>query len=552
MTTQNLNIQLSEKEIKQTVFLSSLSVCFEWYDFFLYAIFSSIITKQFTSGLNDSWAFIFALVTFSIGFIFRPVGGLIFGYLGDKYGRKTSLLFNILLMSVPTFMVSILPTYESIGIISPLMLFFLRILQGIALGGGWAGVSVYIAEITPYQKRSQYISNLGSVSVLGLSMAIAANYYLKGYFGEADFNEWAWRLPFLASTILLSLSVWIRLKFKESPSYIMLEQSKKIPQHLFSEVFLKADNLKRMLKLFFFLPIMQVLYYTAFTYSLIFLTQVLKVNEKMATELFLFATFAAIPVFFLTGFITTNAHKKKIYLALSVIFAALIIPIYQFIASNSNPQLMEFNEKKIVLEVNESYCGSQFNPLNTTVFTKSCDIAKNILSKASLNYTISQVAIDKAIIKINNKSFEVNDIVSKGLSENKQDLGKISKNFTDFLVTQGYKPKADEKAFSYPAVFLGIWLLMSFAAILLSFANSIALELFKAPTRSLSYSFAYNLTSIIGGLTPALGFSLIANLGNIFAGSLATIGIMLTGVLISSFILRYKEHLPIDHEGYDT
>lgn len=552
MTTNNENNVLTKSEVRQTTILSSLSVCFEWYDFFLYAVFASIISKQFTSGLNDSWAFIFALVTFSIGFIFRPVGGLLFGYVGDKYGRKTSLLFNILLMSVPTFMVSILPTYESVGIISPLMLFFLRILQGIALGGGWAGVSVYIAEITPHEKRSQYISNLGAVSVLGLSMAIAANYYLKNYFGEADFEEWAWRLPFLASTVLLSLSVWIRLKFKESPTYIALEQSKKVPQQLFSEVFLKKDNLKRMLKLFFFLPVMQVLYYSAFTYSLSFLTQVLKINDKVATELFLFATLAALPVFFLSGYMTTNAHKKKIYLGLAVLFALLVTPTYKFIADNANPHLMAFNEKKIILEVNEHHCGSQFNPLNTTVFTKSCDIAKNILSKASLNYSIVNTQTEKAVIKVENKSFEVDDIVSNGLSDNKQDLGKISKKFTTFLVAQGYEPKASDKEFSYPAVFFGIWLLMAFAAILLSFANSIAVELFKAPTRVLSYSFSYNFTSIIGGLIPSIGFALITNLGNIFAGTFATIGVMLVGVLISIFTLKFKEHQPIDHEGYDS
>ena len=182
-----LNNNTNNKDMKSISLLSYFSVTFEWYDFFLYAVFSTVITKQFTSGLNDTWSFIFALVTFSIWFLFRPVGGLIFGYLGDKYGRKTSLLINILLMSVPTFMVSILPTYESVGIVSPIILFFLRILQGIALGGGWAGISVYVAENAPTNKRAQYIANLGGFTVLGLIFAVAANYYLKDFFGEADF-----------------------------------------------------------------------------------------------------------------------------------------------------------------------------------------------------------------------------------------------------------------------------------------------------------------------------------------------------------------------------
>lgn len=549
MTTTNIN-QLTEKEVKNTSFLSALSVCFEWYDFFLYAVFASIITKQFTSGLNDSWAFIFALVTFSIGFIFRPVGGIIFGYLGDKFGRKTSLLINILLMSVPTFMVSILPTYESVGIISPLMLFFLRILQGIALGGGWAGVSVYIAEITPHEKRSKYISYLGSASVIGLFMAFSANFYLKQYFGETEFNEWAWRLPFLASTLLLSLSVWIRLKFKESPTYKALEQQKLISETPFSDVFLNADNLKRMAKNFFMLSMMQVFYYTAYNYSLLFLTQTLKVNDKVATELFLFATLASVPVFLIGGQLANSGHKKKIYLAMVAVVAALLVPTYQFIANNANPELMAFNEKKITLEVNELHCGSQFNPLNTAIFVKSCDIAKNIMSKSSLSYEVVNNSSDVAIIKIDGKSFEVKDITSKGLNENKQDLSKISKSFNEFLAQQKYPAKADEKSFSYGAVFFGIWLLMAFATLLLSLANSIAVELFKAKSRVLAYSFSYNFTSIIGGLAPSVGFALVANFGNILAGTAFAISIMVIGTLINIFTLKFVEKQPIDYEGY--
>ncbi len=203
---------------KKVIFASSLGTVFEWYDFYLYGSLSAIIAKQFFSGVNETAAFIFALLAFAAGFAVRPFGALVFGRLGDLVGRKYTFLITILLMGASTFLVGILPSYGSWGILAPVILIVLRLVQGLALGGEYGGAATYVAEHAPHGRRGFYTSFIQTTATLGLFLSLLVILGTRLSVGEDAFAAWAWRIPFLVSVLLLAISVWIRLQLNESRS----------------------------------------------------------------------------------------------------------------------------------------------------------------------------------------------------------------------------------------------------------------------------------------------------------------------------------------------
>jgi membrane protein implicated in regulation of membrane protease activity len=206
-------------EEKKVIFASSLGTVFEWYDFYLYGSLAAIIARQFFAGLDPTSAFIFALLAFAAGFIVRPFGALVFGRLGDMIGRKYTFLVTILIMGLSTFVVGMLPTYASIGVLAPIILIVLRMLQGLALGGEYGGAATYVAEHAPQGKRGAYTSWIQTTATLGLFLSLLVILAVRNLLGEAAFADWGWRIPFLLSIALLAVSVWIRLSMNESPAF---------------------------------------------------------------------------------------------------------------------------------------------------------------------------------------------------------------------------------------------------------------------------------------------------------------------------------------------
>ena len=200
----------SGREERKIIFASSLGTVFEWYDFFLYGALAAVISKQFFAGVNDTTAFIFALMAFAAGFLVRPFGALVFGRLGDMIGRKYTFLVTIVLMGLSTFAVGLLPTYASIGIAAPIILVVLRMLQGLALGGEYGGAATYVAEHAPPGKRGFHTGFIQSTATLGLLLSLVVVLGSR-YISGDQFETWGWRLPFLLSIVLLAISTWIRM-----------------------------------------------------------------------------------------------------------------------------------------------------------------------------------------------------------------------------------------------------------------------------------------------------------------------------------------------------
>src|SRR6267154_2429822 len=198
---------------------ASAGTVFEWYDFYLYGSLATFITEHFFSGVNATTGYIFALLAFAAGFAVRPFGAVVFGRLGDLWGRKNTFLVTMTLMGIATFVVGLLPGYDQIGVAAPVGLIVMRLIQGLALGGEYGGAATYVAEHAPEGKRGLYTSWIQTTATFGLFLSLIVIIVVRTRLGEDTFKAWGWRVPFLASAALLVVSLWIRLRLNESPVF---------------------------------------------------------------------------------------------------------------------------------------------------------------------------------------------------------------------------------------------------------------------------------------------------------------------------------------------
>ena len=265
-------------EERKVIFASSLGTVFEWYDFYIYGTLGAFLAKYFFSNVPPAVGFIFALLAFAAGFAVRPFGALIFGRLGDMIGRKYTFLITMTLMGIGTFFIGMLPGYDTWGLAAPIVLIGLRLVQGLALGGEYGGAATYVAEHAPKDKRGYYTSWIQTTATLGLFLALLLILGIRTMMGESSFGSWGWRIPFLASGILLAVSVWIRLSLNESPVFQRMKEEGKTSKRPLSEAFGEWANAKiAILALLGATAGEAVVWYGGQFYALFFLTQTLKV-----------------------------------------------------------------------------------------------------------------------------------------------------------------------------------------------------------------------------------------------------------------------------------
>jgi MFS family permease len=222
-------------EERLVIFASSLGTVFEWYDFYIYGTLGVFLAKYFFSNVPANVGFIFTLLAFAAGFAVRPLGALVFGRIGDVVGRKYTFLVTMTLMGLGTFFIGVLPSYAQWGILAPMVLIGLRLVQGLALGGEYGGAAIYVAEHAPHGKRGFYTSWIQTTATLGLFMALLLILGIRNVMGEAAFADWGWRIPFLLSLLLLIVSIWIRLKLNESPVFQRMKDEGKASKRPLSE-----------------------------------------------------------------------------------------------------------------------------------------------------------------------------------------------------------------------------------------------------------------------------------------------------------------------------
>ena len=272
----------SAKDIRLVIAASSVGTIFEWYDFFIYGTLAALIGKAFFPSGNETLELLLVWAGFAVGFGFRPLGAILFGFLGDRLGRKYTFLVTVTLMGIATAGVGLTPSAASIGVAAPVIVIGLRILQGLALGGEYGGAAVYVAEHAPPEKRGFYTSFIQASVVGGFVLSIIVVSLCRAFIPEDDFAAWGWRVPFILSIALLAASLWMRLKLSESPVFQAIKDAGETARNPFVESFTFPGNKKRIfVALFGVAGVLTVIWYTAFFYGLSFLRGPMRMDESV-------------------------------------------------------------------------------------------------------------------------------------------------------------------------------------------------------------------------------------------------------------------------------
>ncbi|MDC8756978.1 MFS transporter [Janthinobacterium fluminis] len=538
-------------EERKVIFASSLGTVFEWYDFYLYGSLASIIAKQFFVG-DPTTTFIFALLAFAAGFIVRPFGALVFGRLGDMIGRKYTFLITILIMGASTFIVGLLPGYASIGIAAPIILVTLRILQGLALGGEYGGAATYVAEHAPEGKRGAFTAWIQTTATLGFFLSLMVILGTRLAVGEEQFSAWGWRVPFLVSVLLLAISVWIRLSMNESPAFAKMKAEGKTSKAPLTEAFGKWKNLKIVILALVGLTAGQaVVWYTGQFYALFFMIQTLKVDLATANVLIAIALLLGTPFFIFFGTLSDKLGRKYIILGGCLVAALTYFPIFGGLTHYANPALeAALKDSPVVVVADPASCHFQFNLTGTKKFPSSCDIATQVLSASSVNYTkVDAPAGSLAKIKIGDKeiaSFNA-DMTPDNLNftaDSKKKEADFKKEAGAAIKAAGYPAKADPEQINKPMVVLLLFILVLYVTMVYGPIAAMLVEMFPTRIRYSSMSLPYHIgNGWFGGLLPTTAFALVAFKGDIYYGLWYPIIVALATVVIGTlFVSETKDN----------
>ena len=356
----------STKNIWQVIFASAMGTMIEWYDFYIFGSLAAIISTKFFPATNPVAAFLATLATFGAGFAARPFGALFFGRIGDMVGRKYAFLVTLLIMGGATTVIGLLPTYQTIGIAAPIILFIIRILQGLALGGEYGGAAVYVAEHSPDNKRGYYTSYIQTTATLGLFISLAVIVGVRLSMSPEAFAEWGWRIPFLLSIFLVGISVYIRTRMSESPLFTKLKAEGKTSKNPIKDSFGSKAQWKTILVVLFGAAAGQaVIWYVGQFYALFFLQNVLKVEFVTANVIVSVALLLGLPLFIFFGALSDKIGRKKIMMAGNLLGALAIYPTYmglQYFAGPITPAVTDAAGKVVTPAI-----AASANPVMLTV-----------------------------------------------------------------------------------------------------------------------------------------------------------------------------------------
>jgi len=533
---------------RRVIFASSLGTVFEWYDFYLYGSLSAIISRQFFSGVNETTAFIFALLAFAAGFFVRPFGALVFGRLGDLIGRKHTFLITILIMGISTALVGLLPGYAAIGVAAPVTLIVLRLLQGLALGGEYGGAATYVAEHAPPGKRGLYTSWIQTTATLGLFLSLLVILACRLALGER-FEAWGWRIPFLVSIVLLGISVYIRLQLQESPAFLHIKNTGRLSRAPLKEAFGTWSNLRIVILALLGATAGQaVVWYGGQFYALFFLEKILQVDAQAANLIIAAALLIGTPFFVVFGALSDRIGRKPVVMGGCVLAALTYFPVFQGLTHFANPALgAAVAAAPVTVVADPRECSFQFDPVGRKAFTTSCDVAKSALARMGVPYSNEAApAGTVAHVRIGNGAQAVHVEAFDGTGMAKREFGQASESFgarlRQALTAAGYPARADMSRLSYPAVIALCTYLVILVTMVYGPIAAWLVELFPTRIRYTSLSLPYHIgNGWFGGFLPVTSFAIVAATGDIYAGLWYPVAIALMSAMLGTFFLKTPE-----------
>ena len=547
---------------RKVIFASSLGTVFEWYDFYLYGSLAAIIGAKFFSQFAPDTRNIFALLAFAAGFLVRPFGALVFGRIGDMVGRKYTFLITILIMGTSTVIVGLLPTSDSIGISAAVILIALRLLQGLALGGEYGGAATYVAEHAPAGRRGFYTSWIQTTATLGLFLSLLVILATRSIIGEPAFADWGWRIPFLVSALLLAISLWIRLQLNESPAFQRMKAEGTVSKAPLTEAFGQWRHAKWAILALFGLTMGQaVVWYTGQFYALFFVQNILKVDGYTANLLIAWSLLLGTGGFVLFGWLSDKIGRKPIILAGCALAALTYFPLFHKLTENANPALYNAQASiPVTIVADPADCHFQFNPVGTSVFSSSCDIAKAVLAGLSVTYQHEDApAGTVASVRVGGTTVPSFDSAKAGAGAVAA-RAAFAKDVGGALTTAGYPAASNPSVIKMTGVFdiarpqvattIGIlFILVVYVTMVYGPIAAALVELFPTRIRYTSMSLPYHIgNGWFGGLLPATTFAMIAATGDIYYGLWYPIVFAAITVVVGALFIPETKNRDIEAE----
>jgi MFS family permease len=502
---------------------SSLGTVFEWYDFYLYGSLASYISSHFFSGVNETTAYIFALAAFAAGFFVRPFGALVFGHIGDVVGRKNTFLVTMAIMGMSTFVVGLLPGYAQIGVAAPIILVLMRLLQGLALGGEYGGAATYVAEHAPNHRRGLYTSFIQTTATLGLFLSLLVIMATRLLMPAEEFAAWGWRIPFLASIVLLLVSLWIRMQLSESPIFRRMKEEGATSKAPLVEAFLRWGNAKIVIiALLGAVAGQAVVWYTGQFYALFFLERMLMVDGFTANTLVAVSLAIATPFFLVFGWLSDKIGRKPIILAGCALAALSYFPLFHALTSAANPALAQAQATApVVVHADPDACSLQFDPVGRNRFdTQSCDVARAFLARAGVSYDNTALpAGSVAEVHVGDTALAVPAVEQLAPADRAPAIAAFQREARAALDAVGYPAAADPARINKPLVVGILALLVIYVTMVYGPIAAMLVELFPTRIRYTSMSLPYHIgNGWFGGFLPTTAFAIVAATGNIYSG----------------------------------
>ncbi len=502
------HVEPSAKEIRLVIAASSAGTVFEWYDFFIYGTLAAIIGKTFFPSGNATLEMLLVWAGFAVGFGFRPLGAVLFGFLGDRMGRKYTFLVTVTLMGIATAGVGLIPSADSIGMAAPLIVLFLRILQGLALGGEYGGAAIYVSEHSPPHRRGYFTGYIQSSVVGGFVLSLIVVLGCKLLMSDAVWNEWGWRVPFLLSIALLAISLWMRMKLSESPVFKAMQEEGELAGNPFVESFTYPGNKKRIfIALFGIAAGLTVIWYTAMFAALTFLKGAMRVEDTTAEIIVGIAALIGTVFFVIFGSLSDRIGRKKPIIWGYLLTLLLLFPVFWVIGAHANPGLAAAAAKAPVVVSGQDCTYSPFAPEQKS----NCGRILGDLAGTGAAYTLK--SSDTLAVTVGGQALPLDTYAWT-------DKAARGKQLQVWLGEAGYDFTKVKPALGDAAIIIGaLILLMVFSGMTYGPVAALLSEMFPARIRYSSMSIPYHIgTGYFGGFLPLIASYIVAKTGNPYAG----------------------------------